>query len=92
MSVDNHKHVLRGRAYIKRLLQSSACYDCGLSNWLVLQFDHREPKDKAFSICDNHSRSLKTLQAEIDKCDIVCANCHLMRTARMFGSWRLNGD
>lgn len=89
MSATNKTHQARGRNYIRDLLRNSVCADCGYNNWIALQFDHREPKNKSFSICDHLTKSLSTLKSEIDKCDIVCANCHIIRTANMFGSWRL---
>lgn len=66
--------------FIKRR-KSQPCADCGESYpYYVMQFDHRE--DKLFDIANSTFRSstLK-LQREIDKCDVVCANCHAERTA-----------
>jgi hypothetical protein len=46
-----------------------------------MDFDHREPEEKVFNIGMNKSRfTLKRLLEEIQKCDIVCANCHRNRT------------
>lgn len=57
------------------------CVDCGIQyNPWVMDFDHRDPSAKEFSIGMNKRRSLKNLQIEIDKCDVVCANCHRERT------------
>lgn len=68
------------------------CSVCPEKDILVLQFDHRDPKTKSFNISELLSRrkiSDWKLIEEIEKCDVVCANCHTRRTARMFGSWRL---
>jgi hypothetical protein len=49
-----------------------------------MDFDHRDPSQKEFNLGSEAIRemySLEKLQAEIDKCDIVCANCHRIRTA-----------
>lgn len=56
------------------------CADCGgRFPSVCMDFDHI--KDKTFTIAQNkHRWGLKTLQAEIDKCDVVCANCHRIRT------------
>lgn len=80
----------RGRDYIHSILHNASCMDCGYDNWLALQFDHREPANKEFNISSNKKRSLDALRIELAKCDIVCANCHWIRTARFFGSWRLD--
>jgi hypothetical protein len=44
------------------------------------EFKVSEVVQKAYSI------SLERLQAEIAKCDVVCANCHRVRTAPTYGS------
>jgi len=48
----------------------------------VMDFDHRDPTKKSFSIAAGHAllMSRAKLIAEIEKCDIVCANCHALRT------------
>ena len=58
------------------------CADCGKRYpWYVMDLDHvRGSKDKKVSILINRAVSLEKLQAEIDKCDVVCANCHRERT------------
>jgi len=78
-------------AYLGEIFQNSACHDCGIKNVIVFQFDHREPAKKMYDISKlvGSGASLKRIQEEIAKCDIVCANCHFIRTANMFGSWRL---
>lgn len=70
----------------------SGCMDCGERNPVVLDFDHRNPSEKSFGFGSDKKtkRSVEEFIAELDKCDVVCANCHRIRTANMFGSWRLN--
>ena len=59
---------------------SHPCVDCGESDPVVLEFDHRG--DKAFNIAKGlRDRSWEALIDEIAKCDVVCANCHRRRTA-----------
>ncbi len=54
------------------------CADCGNKYPPVcMDFDHLE--DKTFSI-GGSSRSEESLLEEIAKCDVVCANCHRLRT------------
>jgi len=53
----------------------------------VLEFDHR--RDKLFSIgMELSRRRWQSILAEIEKCDVVCANCHRRRTALRRGSLR----
>jgi hypothetical protein len=65
--------------------------DCTYADWIALEFDHRDPKEKYEDISKLMKKGyLGKLKEEIKKCDIVCANCHTRRTARQFGSWRLD--
>ena len=67
------------------------CMDCGnsYSPW-VMEFDHRNPEDKSGNINQIIQKgNWDTLKQEIEKCDVVCANCHRERTAKMFG-WKLD--
>lgn len=57
------------------------CADCGIQYPpYVMQFDHRDPESKQFTISDMRGLSLERLVQEIAKCDVVCANCHMERT------------
>lgn len=70
----------------KRLLILSAkdrpCMDCGVQYPpYVMDFDHRDKKEKKFNLAAGHTRAgIELLLAEIAKCDVVCANCHRIRT------------
>jgi hypothetical protein len=59
------------------------CADCGnKSTQQLLEFDHLPGTEKSFNIGEQiGNRSRETLWAEIAKCDVVCANCHNIRTA-----------
>lgn len=57
------------------------CADCGrIFPPVCMDFDHREPHLKEFDIALASGRPRETLEKEIAKCDIVCANCHRIRT------------
>lgn len=63
-------------------LKSVPCADCGICfPPYVMDFDHING-DKEFNIANAVGRgySNKRILLEIDKCDIVCANCHRIRT------------
>lgn len=53
-----------------------SCVQCGESHPSCLDFHHRDPTQKDFMLSDIRSRSLKSIQKEINKCDVLCANCH----------------
>lgn len=60
-------------------LKAAPCADCGVSYpTCVMDFDHQG--DKEFSIGASMTKSRAALQREIDKCELVCANCHRIRT------------
>jgi hypothetical protein len=70
-------------------LKAAPCADCGKRYPpYVMDFDHRDPTKKAFSIAhsDDVTTSMRRLLSEIAKCDLVCANCHRERTYGSLGS------
>jgi hypothetical protein len=61
--------------------KGSKCFDCGLSfPPYVYHFDHRDPLEKSFGIGQRKGHSIYDLKKEVEKCDLVCANCHAVRT------------
>jgi len=69
-------------------LLGGRCKDCGYSkNSNGLQFDHLpERGKKSFNISSNLGRSWPLIQAELDKCELVCGTCHSIRTAQRRGT------
>lgn len=65
---------------IIKAAKARPCADCGRQYpSYVMQFDHL--RDKHFGIGQRgRNRSRRLLIAEIEKCDVVCANCHAERT------------
>ncbi|GAA3647205.1 hypothetical protein GCM10022202_03230 [Microbacterium marinilacus] len=62
--------------------------DCGEADIVVLEFDHLPGKEKLFDIArgvGGSTRSWKAIEAEIAKCEVVCANCHRRRGAARGG-------
>lgn len=61
------------------------CVDCGYREHpAALQFDHRDGEVRGFasSFASNVLRRWEVVLAEIEKCDVRCANCHAVRHAR----------
>ena len=54
----------------------TVCAKCGESRPHVLDFHHRDPEEKEFTIGKLKKGSKEILQSEIDKCVCLCANCH----------------
>ncbi len=67
---------------LEAFMEGKSCTDCGNDDRRVFEFDHISD-DKEFSISDGMKKrklSFKTILTEIAKCEIVCANCHRIRT------------
>ena len=68
--------------------KAKPCMDCGGTfPPECMDFDHRDPATKLFNVSGGAvtGRSLESVQAEVAKCDLVCANCHRIRTAKQQG-------
>ena len=72
--------VLINKNYVNSLKENNPCLDCGyFYRYFQMDFDHLE--DKNFGIAKGvYKKSLKTLKLEIAKCELVCGNCHKIRT------------
>ena len=73
-----HKNKLR--EYVKEL-KNNPCTDCGTTYpYYVMHFDHLSDKVDGINKMVANGVSMEVLQAEIAKCELVCANCHAERT------------
>lgn len=63
--------------------KGSCCEVCGYDRYVgALQFHHRDPSKKDFSISKSgNCHTWENVKAELDKCDMLCANCHAERHA-----------
>jgi hypothetical protein len=74
---------LRCQRYVFDYLSKSKCVDCGLlGDPIALEFDHQRDKKYTISYMVSNGLSIETIQEEIDKCEVRCANCHRHKTAR----------
>lgn len=66
-------------------LKAHPCVECGERRVACLQFDHL--RDKEFNVSDapHKKYSLERVTKEIDKCRVLCANCHAAHTAVQLG-------
>ena len=74
--------VERNLVHVYDVLRHSACADCGVTDPLVLEFDHIGPKRASVTRLAWYGCSLATIDAEIAECEVRCANCHRRATAR----------
>lgn len=96
---EDHKKVIfarkkrireRNQAILLDLLKSKCCSDCGTNDYRVFEFDHIEGNkinDVSQLVAEGYSWGV--IQNEINKCEIVCANCHRIRTFTRHGNYRI---
>lgn len=83
------RHRIKVRGKLLDFLSARSCIDCGEKDPIVLEFDHKDPKNK-FKIIGrmlSGHYSWKSVEEEIGKCEIRCANCHRRKTYKDQKSW-----
>jgi hypothetical protein len=72
------------RNYLNDYLVIHPCIDCGETDPVVLEFDHKNPAEKRHNISAliMAGNSIKRLMSEIEKCDVRCSNCHRRRHSK----------
>ena len=71
--------------YLIEYFKTHPCVDCGETDPVVLEFDHLRDKACTIGAVLTH-RNWNSLLEEIEKCEVVCCNCHRRRTA-IRGGW-----
>jgi hypothetical protein len=62
---------------MRQLKSDRGCKECGERHPACLEFHHRDPEHKKFLIASVAFRlSDEKMKAEIEKCDVLCSNCH----------------
>lgn len=74
---DQRSYRSRKLAFIRNYKAEHACHFCGEKNSICLDFHHANG-EKEFDIGSKQARSsgIERLRVEMDKCVVVCANCH----------------
>src|SRR4051812_48540847 len=86
-AVVKRRLALERTRFLLDFFETHPCVDCGETNPVVLEFDHL--RDKSFSIGGKlTTHKWQAILDEIEKCDVVCANCHRIRTAKRRGTLR----
>ncbi|MDQ5886161.1 MAG: hypothetical protein QG628_558 [Patescibacteria group bacterium] len=70
--------------YVNTIKEQTPCNDCGVQYpYYVMDFDHLDgyTKDGLVSFFTKTGR-IESMKREIDKCEVVCSNCHRARTHR----------
>ena len=67
--------------------KGSKCVYCGYNKCIAaMQFHHLDPSQKDFRISSGHSKSWDKVRNELDKCILLCANCHFELHDKLRGS------
>jgi hypothetical protein len=82
----DHKKAYKkeNRQMLYNYMLDKKCIKCGESDIACLQFDHKDEFKKSFCISMGMGKSWNTILKEINKCQILCANCHHKRTAKQY--------
>lgn len=74
--------------WVLEYFERHPCTDCGERDPVVLEFDHL--RDKKFNVASAlPERTWTSILEEIEKCEVVCANCHRRRSAGRLGTLRV---
>lgn len=76
------KRVEDARKYVRSIKVLNPCADCGMHyHFAAMDFDHVRGEKKAdISTLVTRGARIVRIKAEIDLCELVCSNCHRIRT------------
>jgi len=75
------RHQQKKRQMVREIKEARSCVDCGYDgHFAAKQFDHLPGQIKMFEVSQVERASKQRILDEIDKCEVVCANCHAIRT------------
>lgn len=70
----------QAKAFVEQYKATHPCVDCGKSDPRFLTFDHvRGTKRKSISNMVNLGYTIESIQAELEKCEVRCLECHHLR-------------
>jgi hypothetical protein len=84
--------VAEAQAFVLAQLDGAGCTDCAESDPVVLEFDHLGAKRADVATLVRRGVLLPRIAAELERCEVVCANCHRRRTAVRARWSRLDGE
>jgi DNA-binding CsgD family transcriptional regulator len=80
LRINNYNHVKSFRQKLKEKAveyKGGRCEKCGYNKCIIaLEFHHMNPLEKDFNIGKNSMLAWGKVKKELDKCILVCANCH----------------
>lgn len=77
MNKKENNYILIWAKKIKSVnLLGGKCEKCGCTDVRILEFHHIDPNKKEFTICDIRNLRWSIIEREIQKCILLCSNCH----------------
>lgn len=66
------------RVWFQDLKKTLKCNKCPESDWRTLDFHHKDPSEKDWEVANmvRSGWSQKTILEEMEKCEVLCSNCH----------------
>jgi hypothetical protein len=96
LSKRNYNRVDSYRRRLKRRLveyKGGCCALCGYNNCVsALEFHHVDPSKKDFTISNALTMSFDKCKSEVDKCILVCSNCHKEIHDKEYEEKRINRE
>ena len=89
VAIRKRKVIKNNQLKLLEILKNNSCFICGFDNHLALEFDHIKG-NKFKEIGRIKEYSWKTIQKELDKCQILCANCHRIKTHKEQNTYRVH--
>lgn len=76
------------RQWIVNYLSKNPCEGCGITDIRVLTFNHLDRATKKANVSDmvSKGRTLTAVAAEVEKCQVLCHNCHMIATLDHMGN------
>ena len=78
--IDRQREYRKSRKKVLVEYKGGKCQRCGYDKCLeALEFHHRDPSEKDYSVASSSARKkydLASDKKEVDKCDLLCSNCH----------------
>ena len=85
----NDQVLVRQRRFKEKCVEylGGSCVHCGYDRYFgTLEFHHKDPTQKDFTIANARLTTFnERIEAELDKCLLLCANCHREQHAREKG-------
>ncbi len=84
----NRANVLKKQKFVLKFLLENPCVQCREKDVLLLEFDHLRNKKFIIAELVCGGFSIKSLQKEMKKCQILCVACHRKKSMKNSKSYK----